>query len=243
MHVHALKGSPCTVTALVLLSRGTIDYAAVDTAARAGCGAAWSAARHCRLLAIIEGLYHASIGRGLGQEVVLHCSLVASHEPRLGLAHQVVLSRGTLPLAALRVEEPRARRIRVGREVVSATVARANGSITVELLLATHRAASIREATSRTPLVRLVESVRVAVSRRLAPTRDGCQVAVVVVIVSRLTNGTNVQLRVQRVATVVASDVGGFSHVAHAATLRMETVIVGLVECVVRWAGVLVLGA
>ena len=96
MHVHALDGSPRTVTALVLMSRVTIDYTAVHTT-RSCRGAALTAGHARRLLAIIEGLNHSSIGRGLGQEVVLHGvshSLVALHEARLRLTHQVVLSRG-----------------------------------------------------------------------------------------------------------------------------------------------------
>ena len=71
--------------------------------------------------------------------------------------------------------------MRVRGEVVPATAIWPNSSITVKLLLATHRAASIGEATSRVALVRLVERVRMAVSRWLASTRDSCQVAIVVV--------------------------------------------------------------
>ena len=78
MHVHALDGSPRTVTALVLLSRVTIDYTAVDTTRT--CGATLTARHSRRLLTIVESLNHPSIRRGLGQEVVLHRSLVTSHE-------------------------------------------------------------------------------------------------------------------------------------------------------------------
>ena len=55
-------------------------------------------------------------------------------------------------------------------EVISAAVVRADSSITVELFLTTHRAASIGEATSRITLVWLVERVRMAVSCWLATT-------------------------------------------------------------------------
>ena len=205
VHVHALDGTPRTVAALVLLSRVAIDYAAVD--ARRACRRAALAGAVSRLLAIIEGLNHPTVGRGLGQEVVLHGvarSLVALHEARLRLTHQVVLRRGALSLAALGVEEPRARRMGVRGEVVSAAAARPDGSITVELLLAAHRTASVGEAAPRSTLVGLVEGVCVAVSRRLPTTRDGRHIAAVGV---GLADGADVQLRVQGVVTGVATDI------------------------------------
>lgn len=105
--------------------------------------------------------------------------------------------------------------MRVRGEVVPATAIWPNSSITVKLLLATHRAASIGEATSRVALVRLVERVRMAVSRWLASTRDSCQVAIVVV---GLADCADVQLRVQSITACVATNVGGLSHMADAAT-------------------------